>query len=56
MIYDDPHRRQNTSVQPPPYHVPPARQEHILQQLTAIKEVRNDIQINPIHSMSCFRT
>ncbi|CAF3506044.1 unnamed protein product [Rotaria sp. Silwood1] len=35
---DDHHRRQNASVQPTPYHVPPSRQEHILQQLTAIKE------------------
>jgi hypothetical protein len=26
-------------VPAPPYHVPPSRQEHILQQLSAIKEV-----------------
>jgi len=39
-VYDDHHRRPNANVQPPPYHVPPAQQQHILQQLTAIKEVR----------------
>ncbi|CAF4172442.1 unnamed protein product [Adineta steineri] len=36
--YDDHHRRSNVNVQAPPYHVPPAQQQHILQQLTAIKE------------------
>ena len=32
--------RSTVNVQPPPYHVPPSRQDHILQQLSAIKEVR----------------
>ncbi|UJR09115.1 hypothetical protein I4U23_013362 [Adineta vaga] len=36
--YDDHQRRSNVNVQAPPYHVPPSQQQHILQQLTAIKE------------------
>lgn len=37
--------RSTVNAQPPPYHVPPSRQDHILQQLSAIKEVRLDLHL-----------